>query len=173
MAGLPLWTVDLPFPCSNEEYESLIAVVCERAVREGFHGMAFGESVSGGHPGLPGGEAGRDGAGAGVSIVGDFDGSAGGGVDDGGWSAGSADVCRSEEGSGRVCRAGAGIRALLSYEGSRHLRGEWEFDSFHWAGPMFEEEIRVAAGERVERDGFGRCGSTATPLLPEWCGGCG
>src|SRR5216683_501981 len=43
MAGLPLWKVDLPFPCSNEDYESRMAVVCERAVREGFEGVAFGD----------------------------------------------------------------------------------------------------------------------------------
>ena len=29
-----------------------------------------------------------------------------------------------------------------------------EFHSFAWAGPMFSGEIRVGAGERVERDGF-------------------
>src|SRR6185369_2892208 len=42
-AGLPLWKVPLPFPCLNEEYESRMAVVCERAVREGFAGIAFGD----------------------------------------------------------------------------------------------------------------------------------
>jgi diphthamide synthase (EF-2-diphthine--ammonia ligase) len=29
-----------------------------------------------------------------------------------------------------------------------------EFHSFAWAGPMFAGEIRVEAGERVEREGF-------------------
>jgi diphthamide synthase (EF-2-diphthine--ammonia ligase) len=43
MTGLPLWKVDLPFPCTNEEYEARMAVVCERAVREGFEGVAFGD----------------------------------------------------------------------------------------------------------------------------------
>src|SRR4051812_7757569 len=42
-AGLPLWKVPLPFPCSNEEYEARMAVVCERAVDEGFEGIAFGD----------------------------------------------------------------------------------------------------------------------------------
>ena len=29
-----------------------------------------------------------------------------------------------------------------------------EFHTFCWAGPMFSGEIRVEAGERVERDGL-------------------
>jgi uncharacterized protein (TIGR00290 family) len=41
--GLPLWKVDLPFPCSNADYESRMAAVCERAVAEGLHGIAFGD----------------------------------------------------------------------------------------------------------------------------------
>jgi uncharacterized protein (TIGR00290 family) len=42
-AGLPLWKVDLPFPCSNADYESRMATVCARAVAEGLHGIAFGD----------------------------------------------------------------------------------------------------------------------------------
>ena len=42
-AGLPLWKVDLPFPCSNADYESRMAAVCARAVAEGLHGIAFGD----------------------------------------------------------------------------------------------------------------------------------
>ncbi len=41
--GLPLWKVDLPFPCSNADYEARMAIVLQRAVREGLHGMAFGD----------------------------------------------------------------------------------------------------------------------------------
>lgn len=41
--GLPLWKIDLPFPCSNEEYESRMATVCARAVQEGFTAIAFGD----------------------------------------------------------------------------------------------------------------------------------
>ncbi|MGD0801901.1 MAG: ATP-binding protein, partial [Terracidiphilus sp.] len=33
-AGLPLWVVPLPWPCSNEVYEQLMAEVCLRAIRE-------------------------------------------------------------------------------------------------------------------------------------------
>ena len=42
-AGLPLWKVPLPFPCTNADYESRMAAVCQRAVDEGFHGIAFGD----------------------------------------------------------------------------------------------------------------------------------
>jgi len=41
--GLPLWKVDLPFPCSNAEYESRMSTVCARAVAEGIRGIAFGD----------------------------------------------------------------------------------------------------------------------------------
>jgi uncharacterized protein (TIGR00290 family) len=42
-AGLPLWSVPLPWPCSNEQYESLMAQTCARAVAEGIDGIAFGD----------------------------------------------------------------------------------------------------------------------------------
>jgi uncharacterized protein (TIGR00290 family) len=41
--GLPLWAVPLPWPCSNEQYESLMAQACARAVAEGIEGVAFGD----------------------------------------------------------------------------------------------------------------------------------
>jgi uncharacterized protein (TIGR00290 family) len=43
LIGLPLWKVDLPFPCSNTDYESRMAEVCARAVVEGMYGIAFGD----------------------------------------------------------------------------------------------------------------------------------
>jgi uncharacterized protein (TIGR00290 family) len=42
-AGLPLWAVPLPWPCSNEEYESRMTQTCRRAVAEGIEGVAFGD----------------------------------------------------------------------------------------------------------------------------------
>lgn len=41
--GLPLWTVPLPWPCSNEEYEARMRDLCARAVNAGVHAMAFGD----------------------------------------------------------------------------------------------------------------------------------
>ena len=42
-AGLQLWAVPLPWPCSNEEFESLMAQTCARANAEGIDGIAFGD----------------------------------------------------------------------------------------------------------------------------------
>lgn len=42
-AGLPLWIVPLPWPCSNEVYESRMAEACQRAVAENIHAVAFGD----------------------------------------------------------------------------------------------------------------------------------
>ncbi len=41
--GLPLWQVPLPWPCSNEQYESLMGQTCAKAVAEGLYGIAFGD----------------------------------------------------------------------------------------------------------------------------------
>jgi len=42
-AGVPLWTVPLPWPCSNEIYEQRMAEVCERAVTARVDAVAFGD----------------------------------------------------------------------------------------------------------------------------------
>ena len=42
-AGLPLWVVRLPWPCTNQDYESRMAEACGRAVAEGFDAIAFGD----------------------------------------------------------------------------------------------------------------------------------
>lgn len=42
-AGLPLWQIPLPWPCSNDEYETRMAGACTRAVAEGFTHIAFGD----------------------------------------------------------------------------------------------------------------------------------
>ena len=41
--GLPLWPVELPWPCSNADYEQRMAAVCRRAVDEGISAIAFGD----------------------------------------------------------------------------------------------------------------------------------
>ncbi len=42
-ARLPLWELELPWPCSNDEYEKIMAGFCERAVAAGLTGIAFGD----------------------------------------------------------------------------------------------------------------------------------
>ena len=41
--GLPLWAVELPWPCSNLEYEERMRTVCQRATAEGITTVAFGD----------------------------------------------------------------------------------------------------------------------------------
>jgi diphthamide synthase (EF-2-diphthine--ammonia ligase) len=41
--GLPLWPVELPWPCPNGVYEERMSAVCRRAVAEGLTGIAFGD----------------------------------------------------------------------------------------------------------------------------------
>ncbi len=40
---LPLWSAELPWPCSNAEYEDRMRVVIQRATAEGITAMAFGD----------------------------------------------------------------------------------------------------------------------------------
>ncbi len=41
--GIPLWAVELPWPCSNLEYEARMRAVCQRATAEGIAALAFGD----------------------------------------------------------------------------------------------------------------------------------
>ena len=40
---IPQWSVNLPWPCSNAEYEERMRGVCQRAVAEGITAVAFGD----------------------------------------------------------------------------------------------------------------------------------
>ena len=42
-AGLPLWPVPLPWPCSNEEYERRMKAAVETFTADGFTHVAFGD----------------------------------------------------------------------------------------------------------------------------------
>ncbi|HEX5501714.1 MAG TPA: hypothetical protein VFW96_03785 [Thermomicrobiales bacterium] len=42
-AGLPLWRVPLPSPCTNEQYEAALGAALDRARREGIGAVAFGD----------------------------------------------------------------------------------------------------------------------------------
>jgi len=41
--GLPLWTVPIPSPCSNQQYEKAMSTAVERALAAGVTVMAFGD----------------------------------------------------------------------------------------------------------------------------------
>jgi Predicted ATPases of PP-loop superfamily len=153
-AGIPLWKVDLPFPCSNEDYEARMAVVCERAVREGFVGVAFGDLY------LEDIRAYRVAKLAGTGLEPVFP----------VWGIPTDELAKQMMAGGLRARltcvdprkvpaefAGrewnAGLLAELP-EGVDPCGENGEFHSFCWAGPMFSGEIPVVTGERVERDGF-------------------
>jgi len=41
--GLPLWPVELPWPCPNADYDSQLLAVCRRATQNGITAVAFGD----------------------------------------------------------------------------------------------------------------------------------
>jgi uncharacterized protein (TIGR00290 family) len=41
--GIPLWAVELPWPCSNLEYEDRMRTTCRRVTAEGITAIAFGD----------------------------------------------------------------------------------------------------------------------------------
>ncbi len=153
-AGLPLWIVPLPWPCSNEIYEQRMSEVCQRAVDERIDAMAFGDlfladvrayrekqlKPTGLEPLFPL------------------------------WEIPTAELARS--------MIAGGLRARLACVDTRQLPESFagrEFDSalledfppeidpcgergeFHtcvYAGPMFTAPLQLEAGEIVNRDGF-------------------
>lgn len=153
-AGLPVWKVDLPFPCTNAEYEARMAVVAERAVREGIYGMAFGDLFL---------EEIRDYrlkklAGTGLEAIFPV------------WGIPTEQLAEEMVAGGlkaylacvdpRVLdRSFAGRRfdAQLLKElpaGVDHCGERGEFHTFACGGPMFSRSIGVTPAEVVERDGF-------------------
>ena len=155
-AGLPLWQVPLPWPCSNATYEQRMLAVIARAREEGITHVAFGDlflqdirdyrvrqlAATGIEPLFPL------------------------------WCspADTPDLARR--------MLGGGLRAVLTCADPRQLpeafvgrpydtalladlppgvdpcgeRGE--FHTFCFGGPMFTTEIAVQVGETVSRDGF-------------------
>jgi uncharacterized protein (TIGR00290 family) len=42
-AGIPLWPVELPWPCGNADYEAAMRAACSKAVAQGIEAVAFGD----------------------------------------------------------------------------------------------------------------------------------
>jgi diphthamide synthase (EF-2-diphthine--ammonia ligase) len=157
LAGLPLWRVPLPFPCSNEAYEARMAEACLRAVREGFSGVAFGDLF------LEDIRTYRVARLAGTGLEALFP----------VWGVPTDELARE--------MLAGGLRARLTCVDPRRVPAEFagrewneallkdlpvgvdpcgengEFHSFAYAGPMFRDTINVVTGERLERDGFVYC----------------
>ena len=153
-AGLPLWPVPLPWACSNEQDEALMAETCARAVSEGIVGVAFGDlfledvrayrekqmAGTGLEPifpvwGLPTGELAREMIAAGMR---------------------AKLTCVD---TGKLDRSFAGRefddRLLAELpEGVDPCGERGEFHSFVYAGPMFDSAIEISVGEMVVREQF-------------------
>jgi uncharacterized protein (TIGR00290 family) len=153
-AGLPLWQIPLPSPCSNEVYEARMREVCDRARAEAFTHMAFGDLF------LEDVRRYREDrlAGTGLEPVFPL------------WGNNTTDLARTMLAGGLDavltcvdprqldrCFAGRRFDATLLAElpaGVDPCGERGEFHTFCCAGPMFSRSIPVATGEIVERDGF-------------------
>lgn len=155
-ASLPLWSVPLPWPCSNEQYAALMSEVMARALREGVTHVAFGDLFL---------EDVRDYRirqmkGTGLEPLFPI------------WSS-------AEETPALARRMqAAGMKAIITCVDPKQLDAAFvgrkfdaallsdlppsadpcgengEFHTFCYAGPMFAAPIPVQVGEKVERDGF-------------------
>ena len=157
LADLPLWKIDLPFPCTNAIYEERMTAVYARAIAEGFTRVAFGDLF------LEEIRAYRVDKLAGTGLEPIFP----------VWGIPTNLLAEQMISGGlraritcidprKVPAEFAGRewdRALLAAlpEGVDPCGENGEFHSFAWAGPIFAEEIPVLKGERVERDGFVYC----------------
>lgn len=155
-AGLPLWTVPLPWPCSNAEYETRMSSMVERARAEGITHVAYGDLFL---------DDVRDYrvrqlSGTGIEPLFPL------------WTSPES----TPELAARML--GSGLRAVLTCVDPRQLAGSFvgrsydstllaelppgvdpcgergEFHTFCFGGPMFDGEIAVRPGESVVRDGF-------------------
>lgn len=153
-AGLPLWPVHLPWPCSNEQYEALMVEACSKAIGNGIEGLAFGDLF------LEDVRAYREKQlkGTGLELIFPL------------WGHSTHELART------MIRSG--LRAKLTCIDNKQLDAEFlgrefdeelfaalpagidscgekgEFHSFVYAGPMFDLEIPVVVGETVVRDQF-------------------
>lgn len=156
-AGLPLMSVPLPWPCSNAEYEQIMRRVCEHAVAKGVQSIGFGdlflEDIRSYRE--------RQLQGTGLDPIFPL------------WQKPTDELAR------EMIRGG--VKAKLVCVDPSKLASEFvgrEFDEellsdlpagvdpcgengeFHtcvYAGPMFNQEIAVVTGERLQRDGFCYC----------------
>lgn len=153
-AGVPLWDVDLPSPCSNADYERIMGETCKAAVQAGIEYIAFGDLFladireyrekqlrdSGLQPVFPV------------------------------WGIPTRELARS--------MVSSGLRAKIACVDCKHLSPEFagrefdekllsdlppetdpcgEYGEFHscvYAGPMFRTVVPVELGEIVSRDRF-------------------
>ncbi len=152
--GVPLWDVDLPWPCSNADYECIMKEKCKDAVQAGIECIAFGDLFltdireyrekqlenSGLQPIFPV------------------------------WGMPTRELARSMIESGVRAKLTCVDPKLLApefvgREFDRQLLSEFpanidpcgengEFHTFVYGGPMFQNDLSVEVGEIVSRDGL-------------------
>ena len=151
---IPLWAVELPWPCSNLEYEDRMRAVCQRATSDGVTAVAFGDLFlqdvrdyrirqlqgSGLEPlfpvwQIPTGQLSRDMIVAGVR---------------------AKVTCVDPS---KIAKSFAGREYDLSLlnalpAGADPCGENGEFHTFVYDTPVFSHPIEVRNGEMVERDGF-------------------
>jgi uncharacterized protein (TIGR00290 family) len=153
-AGVPLRTVPLPWPCTNEEYEARMRTAVGQAVADGFTCVAFGDLF------LEDVRKYREEKLAGTGLAPLFP----------IWG------IPTDELAARM--VDTGLRSVLTCVNPKHLDRSFagrqfdrtllndlpagvdkcgergEFHSFAWDGPMFKHPVSITVGEVVERDGY-------------------
>lgn len=153
-AGLPLRTIPIPWPCSNERYESIMAAACARARQDRIDAVAFGDLF--------------------LQDVRDYRERQ---LRDTGleplfplWNLDTSLLARNMISAGVRAKITCVdpkrlLPALAGREFDRQFLDELpsgtdpcgengEFHSFVYAAPVFSRELHVQVGEVVERDGF-------------------
>jgi uncharacterized protein (TIGR00290 family) len=151
---IPLWDVDLPWPCSNADYECIMKETCKAAVQSGIEYIAFGDLF------LTNIRAYREKQleNSGLQPIFPV------------WGLPTRELASS--------MIKSGVRAKLTCVDSKVLAPEFvgrefdeqllsemspeidpcgengEFHTFAYAGPMFRHDLSVEVGEIVSRDGF-------------------
>ena len=153
-AGVPLRTVQLPWPCTNEQYEERMRIAVAQAVAEGFTHVAFGDLF------LEDVRQYREQKLAGTGLTPLFpiwgiptDELAERMVDNG---LRSVLTCVNPKHLDRSFAGRQFDRALLADlpAGVDKCGERGEFHSFAWDGPMFRHPVAIEVGEVVDRDGF-------------------
>ncbi|MGA2021357.1 MAG: ATP-binding protein [Candidatus Sulfotelmatobacter sp.] len=153
-AGLPLWKVPLPWPCSNPEYEDAMRAACAKAIDAGIEAVAFGDLF------LEDVRQYREDRMRGIGLTPVFP----------VWKLDTRQLIRDMWAGGVRSRivcldprkipasfAGRDLNAKLVDEfppGIDPCGENGEFHTFVYDGPMFMHGIPVQNGETVTRDGF-------------------
>jgi uncharacterized protein (TIGR00290 family) len=152
--GLPLQNIEIPYPCSNEQYEEIMAQFVDGVKVEGIEQFAFGDLY------LEDVRSYREEKLTGTAIRPIFP----------IWGIPTDQLARE--------MVASGLKAVITCVDPKQLSGEFigrqydqaflddlpdgvdpcgengEFHSFVFAGPMFKEPMQIALGEVVNRDGF-------------------